>query len=40
MDIKSLKVTVREVVTGYVDDSDRKEGIYVSFAAKENREGE
>ncbi len=28
MNITPLKVTVREVVTGYVDDSDREEGIY------------
>ena len=28
MNISPLKVTVREVVTGYVDDSDREEGIY------------
>ena len=28
MNIRPLKVTVREVVTGYVDDSDREEGIY------------
>ena len=28
MNIKPLKVTVREVVDGYVDDSDREEGIY------------
>ena len=28
MDIKPLKVSVREVVTGYRDDSDREEGIY------------
>ena len=27
MDIRPLKVTVREVVAGYVDDSDREEGI-------------
>ena len=27
MNIVPLKVTVREVVTGYVDDSDREEGI-------------
>ncbi len=28
MNITPLKVTVREVVTGSVDDSDREEGIY------------
>ena len=33
MNITPLKVTVREVVTGYVDDSDREEGITATPAA-------
>ncbi len=35
MNIAPLKVTVREVVTGYVDESDREEGVKRTYDISE-----